>query len=357
MVRLAIASLLLVALSLVASPAQEVKKGEKDGPKKEPAVTTSGKPREPVPGEVDINFLNGSTVRMIIQSETLEVATQYGKLAVPVKDVRAVEFGLHFPEGVEARIEGAIKGLGASDYREREKASAALIDLGPYSYPAVLEATRVKDAEISQRAKELAKKLQTNHPKKDLKTMVEDKVVTKSFTIVGKIMTTSIKSKTEYFGDVELTLAKMRTLRAISGSGLDMELAVDSSKYANAGQWMDTGYHVDGRSAIVVTAKGLIDVWPQQGGQYISGPNGFQATQQGRPGMFMGGRKVGGMVNQQAHCGMLLGKIGEEGEIFIIGERYEGNPETEGKLMLHIGPSQWNQQCAGNYDVKITRKD
>ena len=41
----------------------------------------------------------------------------------------------------------------------------------------------------------------------------------------------------------------------------------------------------------------------------------------------------------------------------LIGERYEGTPETEGKLYLHIGPSQWNAQCQGSFDVKVQRKD
>ena len=187
---------------------------------------------------------------------------------------------------------------------------------------------------------------------------VDDKIVTKSFTIVGRIQTPTVKAKTEYFGDIELGLAKMRTLRSVGGPGLDMEFAIDASKYANAGQWMDTGYHVDGRTAIHIAAKGFIDVWPQQGGQYLSSPNGFQATQRGGGvGMpFVGGRKVG-MVNQQQHCGMLLGKIGEDGEVFVVGERYEGTPENEGKLMLHIGPSQWNCPSAGNYDIKVSRKE
>lgn len=359
-----IPSLLLVGFVLASSSAQEFKKGDKDdkGPiqKKETVtgpVSKSGK-GVAIPGEVEIHFLNGSTVRMLIQSEKIDINTHYGKLTVPVKDVRAIEFGLHFPDGVETKIEGAVRGLGSSDYRERERSSAALIDLGPYSYLAVLEATLVTDAEISQRAKELAKKLQVNHPKRDLKTMVEDKVVTRSFTIVGRILTTSIKSKTEYFGDVELAFGKMRTLRSVGTAGLDMEFALDASKYANQGQWMDTKYHVDGRSGIVVTAKGMIDVMPQQGGQYLSSPNGFQATQRGQPfgGIMMGGRKIG-VVNQQAHGGMLLGKIGEDGEVFIVGERYDGTPETEGRLYLHIGPSQWNVPSAGNFDIKITRKD
>jgi hypothetical protein len=358
--RFAIASMLLFSFSVVSTAQAPGRDGRNDNPgqpKKQPTSPGSTTKRAFVPGEVDIHFLNGSTVRMVVQSEKLDIATSYGKLTVPVADLRAIEFGLHFPDGVEPKIEAAIKALGHSNYTEREKAGALLIDLGPYSYPAVLEATRGQDAETAQRAKELAKKLTTNHPKKDLKTIVEDKVVTRQFTIIGRILTPTIKSKTEYFGDVELSLAKMRTLRSLAGSSLDMDVAVDASKYANQGQWLDTGYAVDGRSGISITAKGIIDVWPQQGGQYFSGPNGFQAQQRGQPfGVPIAVRKVG-MIHAQQHCGMLLGKIGEDGEIFIVGERYEGTPETEGKLFLHIGPSQWNVPSAGQFDVRITRKE
>ena len=364
--RLALLALLSIGMLITTSAGQE--KGEIKQPLTDKGISkdkvdttkgpvTKGKTREGIPGEVDIHFLNGSTVRMVIQSEKLEVATTYGKLSVPIKDVRAIEFGLHFPEGMEAKIETAAKGLGSGDYRIREKAGAELIELGPYSYPTIIEATHAKEPEIAQRAKELAKKMQAAHPKKDLKVTVDDKIVTKAFTIVGRIQTPMVKAKTEYFGDQELGLAKMRTLKAVGGGTPDMEFAIDASKYANPGQWMDTGYHVDGRSAITITAKGFIDVWPQQGGQYMSGPNGFQAMQRGGGG-FIGG--MGGkirMVNQNQHCGMLLGKIGDDGEIFIVGERYEGNPEHEGKLMLHIGPSQWNQGSSGTYDVRVSRKD
>ena len=320
---------------------------------------TKGGLRPAIPGEVDIHFYNGSTVRMLVQSESLEIATLYGKLSVPVKDLRAIEFGLHFPDGLEEKIAAAVKGLGSSDFRERQRSADSLVEFGPFSYPAVIEASKLKDAEVGPRAKDIAKKLQGNHPKKDLKLAVEDRLVTKSFTIVGRILTPSMRAKTEYFGDVELTLAKMRTLRAVSGVGLDTEIALDAGKYANQGQWLDTDFTVDGRTTINITARGLIDILPQQGGGQLSGPNGYQATQNGGfPGgmPLMGIRKVQA-INNQTHCGMLLGRIGEDGEVFIVGERFEGMPETEGKLYLHIGPSRFNTPSAGTYEVKISRKD
>ncbi len=373
MSRLMIASLVAAALCLASTTAQDKKEDAEAGSflcKSKTKLKTAARSRmararshkvaprnvlpAAIPGDVEIFFLNGSKVRMLVQSDSLEISTLYGKLAVPVKDIRGIEFGLHFPPGVEEKIDGAIKALSSNDYRIRETASKTLQELAPYSFPAILNASRTKDLESASRAKDIVTKLRAKHPAKDLKSMVEDKVVTNTFTIVGRILTTQIKAKSDYFGIQEPKLADMRTLRAMGGASPDVEVGVDASKYANAGQWMDTNYLVDGRSIIVITARGMIDVWPQQGGNFMSGPNGFNATRNGMA--FIGGGKRVGGVNQNQHCGMLLGKIGESGEIFTIGERYDGSPETEGNLFLHIGPSQWNVQSVGTYEVKIARK-
>lgn len=332
--------LLLFGLVLTSLPAQE-----KAGPKKE----------TPQPGsEVDIHFLNGSTVRLQVQSDKLEIETPYGKLAVPMKDVRAIEFGAHLPEGHAAKIDAAIKKLGSGDFREREKAVAALIELGPYSYAAAVEATRSKEGEIAMRAKDVVQKLQTKFPKKDLKTVVDDKVITPTFPIVGRIVTPSIKAKADYFGAVDLNLADMRTLRAAAAPGIDVDVVVDAAKYAQRGQWLATNFQADGRSTIVITAKGMIDLSPDDPGQIMSGPNGYGRG--AAPGGFAGGGFAKkGAISKNAG-GLLLGKIGENGDTFIIGERFEGTPAQEGKLYLQINPSPYSPQSSGSYDVKAAVK-
>jgi hypothetical protein len=50
----------------------------------------------------------------------------------------------------------------------------------------------------------------------------------------------------------------------------------------------------------------------------------------------------------------LLGRIGETGTPFLIGEHYEGTPGQEGRLFLHIVPSPWNNASTGSYAVKIS---
>ena len=41
---------------------------------------------------------------------------------------------------------------------------------------------------------------------------------------------------------------------------------MDAAKYAGGNQWMETNYQIDGRSPLVISAKGTIDQWPQQPG-------------------------------------------------------------------------------------------
>lgn len=374
MVRLIFSSMVFVGLCFAVGVAQdkdaakktEAKRVEPSPQSDSPGFGASARAKEAVPaaiaGDVQVHFLNGSIVRMIIQSEKLDIATPYGILAVPVKDVRAIEFGLHFPAGMAGKIEGAIGKLGSANYRERDNASKTLVELGPLAYPAALEASRSKELEVSRRAKDVVKQLQSNHPAKDLRTTAEDKLTTPTFTIVGNILTPSIKANTELFGQVELSVAKMYTLRAVGAAvrHQEVDVVIDAAKYANAGSWMDSGFESDGQTKVVITAKGMVDSWPQQPGQWMvgpAGPGGGRGMIGGNViiggGGFVGGGK--GQIIPQIHGGALFGKIGQDGEPFMIGPRYEGTLDKEGKLFLHIAPSMWNCNSTGTYEVKITR--
>lgn len=313
------------------------------------------------PAEVEVHFLNGSLLRLLVHSEKLEIDTEYGRLVVPVRDVRTIEFGLRYPDGAQAKIQAALNELGGGDFRTRDKAVKTLVELGPYSYPATLEASRSKILEVSQRAKQVLKQLEGKFSKADLKTTEMDKVVARSFPINGRILTSTLKARTDLFGDVELSLAKMGTLKSIAapGAGVDTNVTIDATKYAILGQWMETSTQVDGRTALTITAKGAVDTWPQGPGQYMTGPNGAGGGRvmiQGGGGIVVGGagRNIA-QLNLQMNGGALYGRIGEDGEPFFIGERYNGTPESEGKLYLTIAPSPWGCMSTGKYDVKIAR--
>src|SRR5438128_12601023 len=96
-----------------------------------------GQGKKDVSQPAEVRLHDGSLVRMTILQETVDVQTKYGKLNIPVRDIRRIEFGLHFPDGVEPQIEEAIKQMGSSAYKEREEAVKQLVFLGPMAYPSV----------------------------------------------------------------------------------------------------------------------------------------------------------------------------------------------------------------------------
>src|SRR5437763_16364484 len=42
---------------------------------------------------IEVRFADGSVVKMALLESKVEIATRYGKLSVPVEDIRRIEFG------------------------------------------------------------------------------------------------------------------------------------------------------------------------------------------------------------------------------------------------------------------------
>ena len=179
-----------------------------------------------IPGDVEVQFANGSSVRMIVQTEAIEVRTPYGTLSVPVKDIKQIEFGVHFSEEIEKQIDENIRKLNAENFREREAATNALIKLGADAYPAVYEAAKnPADLEAAKRAKAVLQSMSQNLAAKDLRLQHNDTIVTPTFTIAGRIQTQTLKAKTDYFGVVQLQVAQLRSMRSA-------EVSTDASVFA-----------------------------------------------------------------------------------------------------------------------------
>jgi hypothetical protein len=324
-------------------------------------------------GEVEILFANGSLVRLTLEQEKIDIETLYGKLNVPLKDIRRIEFGLHVPDGVDKKVEVAIKKLASGDFKERDGAVHELVTFGAYAYPALLLAAKSSDPEVAKRATDAVARIRAKVPAKELKLAADDRVVTSKFTIVGRIITPSIKARTEYFGEAQLILPQLRHLRVLAESR-DAELTIDAAKYSNANEWLETNVTIDGTSILSIAATGQVDLCPQMPGTIVAGPKGHS---QGAVGGFGGadggfggpggiggaapagkGKKGGGFGPAAKNLpGALLGRIGENGDIFLIGARFEGIPESEGKLYLHINPTQFDTASSGTYQVRIVTKN
>jgi len=311
-------------------------------------------------GEVEVSFANGSLVRMVLAQDNIEIETQYGKLSVPVRDIRRIDFGLHLPEGADKKIELAIKQLASAEFKERDAAMRELIAHGAHAYPALMQAARKGEPEVVKRAQDAIVKIRSQVPAKELQLGHDDKVMTPKFTIVGRITTPSFKAQTEYFGEVQLSPASLRHVRVLI-EPRETEVLVDAAKYAAGTQWMDTGITVDRSANLAILASGELDLRPSLPGNYVCGPRGYARA----AGFAAGGKKKGGGPGVaadpfnlgRAYPGTLLGRIGEQGETFVIGDRFDGPPERDGKLYLQIVSSPYDTAVTGTYQVKVSVRD
>ncbi|MCC6418634.1 MAG: hypothetical protein IT429_10405 [Gemmataceae bacterium] len=334
-------SLTLLAACLLLTPFTQAQQLPPSG---KPPPDPAGKDA-PRLKEAEVRFANGSTVFMAIVHEHIDVMTPFGKLTIPPREIRSIEFGVHLPEGIEAKIDDALKQLSSVSYRHRDGAVRDLVALGPHAYPALHRATRSKEAEVAQRALAAIKLIEGKVPSKQLRLKEEDLIRTTKFTIVGKVLTPAIKAQSEYFGDLTLKPYQLIAIRWLERAG-DSEVVVDAARYGSAhNQWLDTGLSVDPHFDLRITATGLVDLWPQGPGQYMASPNGMAGARPNPQGI-AGGAPVAGP-------GVLVGRIGEDGSLFVIGERYAGRPARTGRLYLHIGPSPWNNASTGSYRVRV----
>jgi hypothetical protein len=231
---------------------------------------------KPEPDTVEVRFADDSTVKMVLQHSSIEVATRYGKLSVPVAEMRRIDFGLRIPDETAKRIDIAIGKLGSVEFKQRDAASAELLQLRELAFPALQRAAKSEDLEVAKRAKDAIKTLVENMPPEKLYLARHDTVVTMDFTIVGQVETSVLKVRTPYFGETSLKLSEVRSMRWLANDR-EATIAIDAGKYGGPQEsWLDTNIEVRSGTPLQVTATGLVDLRPLPGeaGTYMVGPDG-----------------------------------------------------------------------------------
>src|SRR5262249_51444995 len=162
-------------------------------------------------------------------------------------------------------------------------------------YPALHKAAKDNDLETTRRVEDILKAIRDKVAAELLRSRTDDLIHTTDFTIAGRIDATSLKAKTEHFGEVQLKVVDLRSMESTAGTG-ELKVAIDAATYgSNNSVWMDTRFMVNADIKLIINASGEVDLYGnQQPGQYISGPDG--------------NRNVGRFGNHMP--GMLLGKIG-----------------------------------------------
>ena len=79
--------------------------------------------------EFEVRMADESAIKVVMLDPAITVATRYGKLVIPVTEIRRIEPGFRFPDGSEIKVEKAIEALASPVFAEREDAEQALVKL------------------------------------------------------------------------------------------------------------------------------------------------------------------------------------------------------------------------------------
>jgi hypothetical protein len=169
----------------------------------------------PSAGYVTVRLRDNSTLKMTIKDESVELATKYGKMRIPVADIVQIDFATRVPPEVARKIDAAIGNLGSKDFDARQAATAELEALREQPYHALVKAAKDStDPEVVMRAKELIEKIRDTVPAELLEYRADDVVVTAdSSKFIGRLDGAAFKANTAAFGDVPLNFAAVRSLQ------------------------------------------------------------------------------------------------------------------------------------------------
>ncbi|HZY90217.1 MAG TPA: Hint domain-containing protein [Gemmataceae bacterium] len=288
------------------------------------------------PAEVVARLHDGTVVRKALLRDGVVIATRFGRLTVPAGEIRRIEFGRHLPAGAAREVEGLVKQLGSDDFKQREAAGKRLVALGPRAYPALQAAARGPDKELAARPRAAAEQVRKAVPAELLSVPEQDVVHTRDCVLAGRIEGEALKARTASLGELSLRLSELRSLHSAAVDRADV--AVEAAQFgAGAGKWADSGVTVEAGVGLAVAASGRVDLVPAQAGQHVSGPAGYPA--QGEGGY---------------QAGTLLGRLGEDGPVFVVGQQFQGPSGRGGKLYLRVVPLANGTGPAGAYQVKVS---
>jgi hypothetical protein len=190
----------------------------------DPTPTELARPATGV--EVEVKCIDDSTLKVKLLDDKLELITKHGYLQIACAEIRRIEFGHRCPADVIEKIVQAISKLGHPDFQTRERATAELKGYRERAYPYLLKAIKHEDPEVSRRADEAIKFIQSRVAPAQLELKEGDVVYTEDSKIAGKLTAQVLRVNTMQFGDQQLKLADVRSLKSANGTATeDVQIA------------------------------------------------------------------------------------------------------------------------------------
>jgi hypothetical protein len=218
--------------------------------------------------------------------------------------------------------------------------------MGPSVIPLIEKYGKTTEAEVQKRVDELLQALDaqasmmTDDEREFHSVRDEDSLVTPSFQVIGKVTPTQVQVVSKY-GTLRVKLEDVREILQIGveGAASTKRFTVDASHRAT-GTWLNTGMRLKRGTDVRISATGQITMSPW-GSNHISTPDGTL--------------NIGWYISNQVPYGALIGRIGENGDIFMVGQNKRFKADGNGTLYLAFAMNQNynNNQFPGQYKVTV----
>ena len=213
----AAASLAVLFCAVLTAPAGKCMQARADEPPAAPAATpapTTAAERTKRPDRFEIRASDGSILKVTLLDAKIPLKTEYGTLAIPLAQIRRIDFASRLPELVAERITAAVARLGDNEFAARDAASAELLELKEAAYPALLVAAKHDDPEVARRAELLLEEIRETVEEDNLQHRDDDLIHTDKSQIAGTIEMESLEVETALLGRQQLRLDLLRRLLA-----------------------------------------------------------------------------------------------------------------------------------------------
>jgi len=299
----------------------------------------------PADNQLRLYLMDGTVITGTLQTPTLPITTAFGDLVVPVRAVIQMRPGLDTHTELDQRIQRLIDDLAAPDAETRDRAQAELTAFGPALMPELQRHAETDDAERRVRIQSIIEALYSAEPDEAGREMPAvslrrlDTIQTESFTIAGRITIDRFKVRSK-FGELTVRLSDIKQAEQLSRAEPEVRRTVQvAGTDMTVRGYKRTPIRVNRGDRIIIKADGKITMTPW-GNNSVSSPDGIPQN---------------GMYNGQIPLGALAGRIGKNGDEFLVGQKLNIVAEQSGTLYLGFAmQANWqNYQFPGSYEARI----
>ena len=298
-----------------------------------------------------LTLRDGSVYNGSISIKSVDLQTEYGKLAIPLKNVSSIEVGLSPDRSNKAKLENLIVQLSNEIEETRKIAYDELLKIKPaeiYVLTDYLYSDKYIPAvdnlwTLGQLISELKSKLNL-----DDNIQEKDIISIDGQYMMGGIFTfPSVEIKTE-FGALTIPKEKITKIEVTyvpsTGNESSKIINLPASKYISGnanGGWFRTGINVTKGQRISMTATGEVTLASLSNAKYTpNGATGIESSYLGTGSTY-------------PTYGQLVYKIGETGQIYTAGAKFNGAITETGMLYISIYETVYNAANTGSYNVNI----